>query len=124
MLRTAALSVNTTVLEEKDQIQHLYLRFISGRSTPAELELLFYHFRVCDSQELRGLIATGLELREELAVDRETERASLERVHDEVYKRVHKMRERQQRTSSPLFLAIFIISVLALLIVYLYILLK
>jgi hypothetical protein len=99
VLRTAALSVNTTVLEEKDQIQHLYLRFISGRSTPAELELLFYHFR-------------------------ETERASLERVHDEVYKRVHKMRERQQRTSSPLFLAIFIISVLALLIVYLYILLK
>lgn len=109
-------------MEEKDQIQHLYLKFISGRSTPAELELLFYYFRVCDSQELRELIATGLELRE-LAADRETERASLERIHNEVYKRVHKMRGRQQRMSSPLFLAIFIISVLALLIVYLYILL-
>lgn len=110
-------------MEEKDQIQHLYLKFISGRSTPAEVELLFYFFRVSDQEELRGLIATGLELKEELVTDEETERAALKRIHHELHKRMVKTHGFYRGILSPLYLAIFIVAVLVLLVIYLHILL-
>ena len=110
-------------MEEKDQIQHLYLKFISGQSTPAEMELLFYFFRVSGREELNELIATGLELKEELVSDEETERVSLQRIHDDLHKRVTKTNTFYRSLSSPWYFAIFIVAALILLVIYLHILL-
>ncbi len=71
-------------MQNREQLESLYQKFLSGKCTDEELDLLFQHFKVCSSDELIELIRQELDSAEDPAEATLEESIKLSRVHDRI----------------------------------------
>lgn len=71
-------------MQNREQLESLYQKFLSGKCTEEELDLLFQHFKVGSSDELIELIRQELHFAEDLEEATFEEFIKLSKVHDRI----------------------------------------
>lgn len=87
-------------MQNREQLISLYQKFLSGKCTDEELNLLFLHFKIRSTEELNELIRQELDSPDDPAEATFEEFIKLSKVHDRIKSGIHsEIRERPSASS-------------------------